>query len=396
MRSRIMDLCALGLLVPLLPACGSDGAPGANGSDGASALVSVVDEPVGDNCGSAGKKIEYGADKSGDGKLDPDEIEGTQYLCNGADGAIGTVGPSGAIGPAGETGAGVMGAMGLAGDTGPAGNTGPAGDTGPAGPAGDTGPAGTTGPAGPAGPAGTTGPAGPAGDTGHMGDTGPAGPTGDTGATGHDSLINTAVEAAGFNCAAGGVRFTVGIDNGDGSGTADNGVLDTDEIDQTSYLCTGYSPKRVFVSSTTTNGNLGGLAGADAICQTAADAASLGGSYKAWISDSTGSPSTRFSHASVPYALVDGTPIAINWAGLISGNLLRPIDLTEANVAYQDYIYTATNPNGTYFGTFACLDWTSSSPNDGALVGYSPDSNQWSYVGIINCSDPQSLYCFEQ
>jgi len=87
MRSRIMDLCALGLLVPLLPACGSDGAPGANGSDGASALVSVVDEPAGANCESAGKKIEYGADKSGDGKLDPDEIEGTQYLCNGADGA---------------------------------------------------------------------------------------------------------------------------------------------------------------------------------------------------------------------------------------------------------------------------------------------------------------------
>ncbi len=116
----------------------------------------------------------------------------------------------------------------------------------------------------------------------------------------------------------------------------------------------------------------------------------------AWISDSTGSPSTRFTHASVPYALVDGTPIAINWAGLISGNLLRPINLTEASINYQNYIYTATKPNGTYFGNFACLNWTSSSPVNGALVGYSPDANQWSYVSIINCADPKSLYCFEQ
>jgi len=173
-------------------------------------------------------------------------------------------------------------------------------------------------------------------------------------------------------------------------------VLQTDEIDQTSYVCTPYSAMRVFVSSTSTNGALGGLAGADAICQAAADAASLGGSYKAWISDSTGSPSTRFTHASSPYALLDGTPIAVNWAGLISGNLLRPIDLTETQVTYQDYVYTATKPDGTYFGGLACNDWTSGSPIDAALVGYSPDSNQWTFVGVIGCSDPMPLYCFEQ
>jgi cysteine-rich repeat protein len=42
--------------------------------------------------------------------------------------------------------------------------------------------------------------------------------------------------------------------------------------------------KKVFVSSQMYDGNLGGLAGADAKCQALADAANLTGTYMAWIS----------------------------------------------------------------------------------------------------------------
>src|SRR5262245_3061033 len=43
-------------------------------------------------------------------------------------------------------------------------------------------------------------------------------------------------------------------------------------------------PRRVFVTSAIYPGNIGGLMGADAKCQTSADAAMLGGSWRAWLS----------------------------------------------------------------------------------------------------------------
>ena len=45
--------------------------------------------------------------------------------------------------------------------------------------------------------------------------------------------------------------------------------------------------KRMFVTSTFHSGPIGGLAVADSICQTRADAVPLGGTWKAWLSTST-------------------------------------------------------------------------------------------------------------
>src|SRR5207248_2675590 len=53
----------------------------------------------------------------------------------------------------------------------------------------------------------------------------------------------------------------------------------------TGSACVVMVNKRVFVTSVMYDGNLGGLAGADAKCQARATAASLSGTYKAWLSD---------------------------------------------------------------------------------------------------------------
>ena len=97
------------------------------------------------------------------------------------------------------------------------------------GPEGPAGPSGQAGPAGPNGQDGATGPAGPSGPQG------PEGPAGDNGEAGIKTLINTSDEAAGDNCANGGVKIEVGED------TNANGVLDTDEVDDslTRYVCNG-------------------------------------------------------------------------------------------------------------------------------------------------------------
>ena len=121
----------------------------------------------------------------------------------------------------------------------------PASDTpgpeGPAGPAGQDGQDGATGPAGAAGPSGQTGPAGASGEDGATGPSGPSGPQGEQGPAGADgevaikTLINTSDEAVGDNCVSGGVKIEVGED------ANANGVLDTDEVDDslTRYVCNG-------------------------------------------------------------------------------------------------------------------------------------------------------------
>lgn len=66
---------------------GETGATGEAGKNGSTSLVSVVDEPAGENCAAGGKKIEVGLDVNGNGALDEDEIdtESIYYVCNGRD-----------------------------------------------------------------------------------------------------------------------------------------------------------------------------------------------------------------------------------------------------------------------------------------------------------------------
>jgi OmcA/MtrC family decaheme c-type cytochrome len=82
------------------------------------------------------------------------------------------------------------------------------------------------------GDAGADGLQGPAGTTGATGPTGTVGPTGTAGGT---TLVKTSDEAAGTNCAEGGIKIEVGVD------ANENGVLDATEVDAslTTYACNG-------------------------------------------------------------------------------------------------------------------------------------------------------------
>jgi len=158
----------------------------------------------------------------------------------------------------------------------------------------------------------------------------------------------------------------------------------------------------VFVTSAGFTGNLGGTAGGDTKCNNLASAAHLPGTYKAWLSTATpgDNPASSFTQSTMPYVLVDGTHVAENWAGLVSGTLEHGIDEDEhGTITTQSSVWTGTNANGTA-PTFPqqvldCFGW--SDTTDLAYDGSPAATNSnWSIQSGLVCNNLFPLYCFRQ
>jgi ELWxxDGT repeat protein len=169
---------------------GTDGVDGLNGADGISTIINAVNST---SCLNGGTTFEIGSDDNADGVLSVTEVKVTVDICNG------TEGPAGADGQDGADGA--------------------------------QGPAGADGQDGADGADGATGP------------QGPAGADGQDGSDGLNALVSMTPEAAGSNCANGGTRIDVGIDDNS------NGQLESSEIDQTQYVCDGGSSNNTMLTS---------------------------------------------------------------------------------------------------------------------------------------------------
>ena len=68
----------------------SKGASGETGTVGVSSLVRVIEEPTGTHCAGGGQKIITGSDVNKNTVLDEEEIASTQYICNPNNGEDGT------------------------------------------------------------------------------------------------------------------------------------------------------------------------------------------------------------------------------------------------------------------------------------------------------------------
>jgi hypothetical protein len=160
---------------------------------------------------------------------------------------------------------------------------------------------------------------------------------------------------------------------------------------------------RVFATSQSYNGNLGGLSGADNICQSRASAAQLSGIWKAWLSDDTNSSASRLVQNNSLYIRIDGTIVANNWSDLIDGTLRTAINQSETGGSVSGLVWTDTAANGTTFdNTYHCSRWTSSSFSIYGAVGDSGFADfNWTKKGVNGSASPcsnssQRLYCFEQ
>ena len=154
-------------------------------------------------------------------------------------------------------------------------------------------------------------------------------------------------------------------------------------------------PNIAFVTSTTHTGNLGGVVGADTICQSRAAAAGLSGSYYAWISSTTINAASRFG-TSRGWVRLDGKPFADTVADLTAGKIFYPLRLNESGVDVMGdaTVFTGTQANGTLFSGQSCTDWTSNSagvPVAGGLTGAGAPS--WTIAATFPCNASQHLYC---
>ena len=170
----------------------------------------------------------------------------------------------------------------------------------------------------------------------------------------------------------------------------------------------------VFVTSGTYPGDLGGLDVADTICQSRPQhlhsyPKPLPGTYKAWLSNSTNSPATRFrcrdaTCSAKGYQRVDGVTIAADWADLTtcdgpsSACLQNIISRTENNApaGLVDKVWTGTETDGTG-GNAHCENWTAGFPSLGIMGDSLEDRNgHWTHIPQGRCEESKHLYCFQQ
>ena len=155
----------------------------------------------------------------------------------------------------------------------------------------------------------------------------------------------------------------------------------------------------VFVSSTASTANMGGISGADALVQGLADAAGIGVTkgitWQAILSDSTTTAISRFNPAA-PIFDLQGNRVAANGPALWNTgttDLENPIAFVETGAAATTFIevWTGTTDLGTL--QQADSDWTTANLGDSATSGiaFSTDG-MWMNSLITSELVPQSIY----
>jgi Stigma-specific protein, Stig1 len=164
--------------------------------------------------------------------------------------------------------------------------------------------------------------------------------------------------------------------------------------------------KYVFVTTARYQGNLG-LAEADEICTTTANDNFLEGSYRAWLSSESSSPSAWTVEDGVYRLRGDAdTVVAYSWSQLLGGNLAAPIDVDQTGTPIAQSVacdasvlfavWTGTSESGTALDE-TCDGWTSSGQASTGRVGNasSTDASWTASRCSPTCDFMYPIYCVE-
>jgi cysteine-rich repeat protein len=204
-----------------------------------------------------------------------------------------------------------------------------------------------------------------------------------------------------------------------GDGFVEAGVEGCDDqngedLDECSNACA--VPRWVFVTSGNgpkNNGNLGGIAGADAYCQGLADVAMLPGTYKAWLADSdpNSAPAMRFGSEAFTgwYRLRTNPPtgVAEGWADLTDANEDVPANYLRAAISVDEKgmdigegkVWTNTTPDGKQVDAQNhCESWTIGTSDFQGNAGRAKlgiVDSAWSVNSKLDCDLGVRLYCVQ-
>lgn len=174
----------------------------------------------------------------------------------------------------------------------------------------------------------------------------------------------------------------------------------TNVVDSTTTFTTATAGYMVFVTSTTSTGDLGGLTGADTICNARAVAGGLSGTYAAWLStDAPTNAKDRIVDAKYVKNYCRQT-IADNLTELLSGTLQTAIDRDESGnqISAAENVWTGTASNGTVWETDTCDSYTWGAAGQDSIVGSSnATTGSWTDTtgSFPDCDETLRLYCFQ-
>jgi hypothetical protein len=195
---------------------------------------------------------------------------------------------------------------------------------------------------------------------------------------------------------------------GDCAGPDQSCTLTVDRARAVTAQFVPHAANVAFIASEAHDGNLGGLAGADAVCNRLAAAAHLEGTFVALLSTSTTNARDRLVvPASAPatpargFIRPDGLPVADTVGDLLDlHRLWYPVVLDENgrslvyDVLNQPYVWTGSEGDGRA-GPNHCADWTRADYDLFGLVGISGDNVGWVEYKETHCLDMRPTYCVE-
>ena len=161
--------------------------------------------------------------------------------------------------------------------------------------------------------------------------------------------------------------------------------------------------RRVFATAASYDGaEVGGLAGGDVKCNHAALAGDLGGTWVAWLSDSSNDAIDRIPDVG-PWFLVNGYTLVFPGKAQLAANPMAHLAMDEyGDVLDQDgqgrYVWTGTAEGGTR--SEHCADWSDGTIDRSGTVGdVRAIDRGWTAVDAVeqeSCGLWHHLYCFEQ
>lgn len=167
--------------------------------------------------------------------------------------------------------------------------------------------------------------------------------------------------------------------------------LGTMESSWTVTAVSSGASSRIFATAGVYNGNLGGLVGADAICQTEATGLGYSGTWKALLSTNALNARDRLTLVYPVVRASDGEVVAAT--NLWSGTLAAAPVTSNFNTAW-----TGTASAGDKYGTNFCDNWTNGTIGYGSEIGgYTQNTNgSWIANGFGTCNITNNLYCVSQ